>query len=357
MKIHKKLRFLLVVTAIFLAVIFVSQGVVKAAGLSALSVILQDGSGNNLSDATTAVPNTFVNFTPSTGINTDDGIQINFASDFDISDVVDGDVALAQGTSPAITKGTAAVDGQDLQIPITTESDTPDGAVAVSISGSHITTPTTPGTYTVTVTTWDLGDDGAFGGTGADLDVLEDTGAAAIVIGTNTVNIYGTVDPTLSLALSANSCDLGTLSITNIKTCQYNTTVSTNGHNGYNAYIVADGDLRNGATSITNVGDGTVTPASEEYGVSTTDSGRNISIINDANSDTFYTSADCTALNNQGVIAMDASALSTSDKTFGHSSGPVSSSVFTMCHAAGITGTTPAGSYNQLVTITVVAGF
>lgn len=358
MKKTKKLFAILTMGAIVLTIVFVVQNAVFAEGMSTVSVVLHGTDGMNISDADADVSATIVSFTPTAEINTDDGIQINFESDFDIASVVNDDVTVGQANGGTdITKGTAAVSGQNLQIPITTEGDNPDGAVTVSLSNSHVHTPTTPGTYTVTITTWDLGDDGAFGGAGADADTLEDNGAAAVVIGTNQVEITGNVDPTLTLTLSGNTCALGTLSATNIKTCNYSTTVGTNAASGYSAKIKADGGLRNGATSITDVSDDNVTPGSEEYGVSTTMSGETIDQINDADENALYQQADCTHMNDQAVHAMTAHPLNTGDQDFANSSGPVSSSVAYLCHAAGITGTTPAGTYTQLVTITVIGNF
>ncbi len=300
--------------------------------------------------ASTAVATTTIVFDPETEVNSNDGILITFESDYDISSVVDDDVAVSQTNSGVdITKGTAAVSGQDLQIPITTEGDTPAGQITVTISNSHITNPTSSGTYTVTIKTYDLGDDNAFGGADANADTLEDTGAAAVIIGTNQVTISGTVDPSLSLSLSGTSCALGTLSSANIQTCQYDSTVSTNASSGYTAYIKEDGNLRNASNDIDDVADSTTDAGSEEYGLSTSESDTvDITATN--------SSATCTT-NDDGTTPTNAQALTTSDQSFATQSAPVDSDVVTLCHSASISGTTPAGAYSHTVTVTVVGNF
>lgn len=357
MRQNKKIVFLAIIIFVLGAILFM-QNMAWAGSMTAIMITLQEADNNNISAVSMAVDTMKIAFDPVIAINANDGILISFANDFDISDVINSDVTINQANSSTdIIKGVAIVNGQNLRIPIVTESDAPIGTVTVTITGSHIITPTTSGTYTITVTTWNLGVDGVFGGSGDKADTLKDTGTAAIVIGTNHVNISDTIDPTLTMVLSANICDLVDLSITNIKTCSYDVTVSTNGNSGYNAYIKAGGNLRNSATSIANVSDGEIKPASEGYGVSTTDGNQTVIQINDANNDNLYNSADCTFLNDQGTIAMNATPLTTSDKIFAYSFGPISGSTSTLCHAVGIASTTPAGPYSQSVTITVVAGF
>ena len=103
--------------------------------------------------------------------------------------------------------------------------------------------------------------------------------------------------------------------------------------------------------------DGDVSPGAEEYGISSNQAGNDIIQINDANNDGVYTQDDCTFMNNKNTTAMPAIALTNSDKSWGGSSGPLESVVWSLCHAAAITGTTAAGSYSQQVTITIVGNF
>lgn len=369
MKIHKKFKFLLVITAIVLAVIFSSQGAVQAAGLTTVSVLLLDGStpANNISAENTALNHMTFTFTPATALAANTAIKILLhVDDFQYSGgTPDGFTTITQDhTTTDITPGTIAYDGGDgdhyLLIPITTASDNPTGAVTITIDGSStmtIKTPVAANTYTFPITTWDLGANNTWDN-GVGDDVALDSGAAAVVVGTNNVNITGTVDPTLTMALSTNTCDLSTLAIGGISTCHYDTTVSTNAHSGFNAYLKADGQLRNGTSHIADVSGGTITHGTEAYGVATTDAGRAINQINDADTSGTFNVDDCTYILAHGdTTDMSASALSTSDQVFGASGGPAANAVFTLCHGAAISGVTPAGTYNQLVTVTVTASF
>ncbi len=348
----KRKKFFSIVLIFFLAIgSFMIFQDVFAGGMSSVSVTLTDYT-------VSATPiNTTIVFDPDGSVNSNDGIQINFQSDFDISSVVDGDISVTQTNSGTdITKGTASVSGQNLQIPITTESDTPSGQITIIITNNNIVNPTSSSTYLITISTYDLGADNAFGGSDGDADTLEDQGAAAIVIGSNLVTISGTVDPSLSLTLSGNTCALGTLSASNVQTCSYSTTVSTNATSGYTASIKDDGNLRNSTNDINDVSDGTVDYGNEEYGIATSASGQNILQLQDANTDTNYTDADCTALDG-GTTAVNASGLTTSNQSFASTSAPVDSDVVYLCHSASVSGTTPAGAYSHIVTITAIGNF
>ena len=352
----KSLRFLYVlgIITLVLSMSLLVQNQALAGSLSTVSVDMNDGSGNNVSAISTAVASTVVTFDPATAVNTNDGIQINFQSDFNIASVVNGDVTVTQtGGNP--TKGTAAVSGQNLQIPITTEGTVPGNAITVTIANSHITTPSVANTYTITITTWDLGADNAFGGAGGDADTQEDSGSAGVLIGTNQVNISGTVEPTLTLAIvqtgndtAVTTCALGTIAPDNMQSCGYRSKVSTNGAGGYTAYVKANGGLVSGANEINAVSSSPINAGTEEYGVFTTDS---------SNAITAYTANTCAAVDNQSALEPDASALTTSDQSFASNTTPVSAEYTTFCHVAAVSGVTQAGSYTQTVTITVVGNF
>jgi hypothetical protein len=351
---RKKLKFLSLgcIIILILAMSLVVQNSAKA-GISIVSVTIKDGSGNNISAPSTVVPATQIIFDPDGNVNTDYGIGISFESTFDVSLVEDGDVAITQeNLGDDIVKDVADVAGQIVRIDILTESDSPSDLITIDISGSHITTPNAGGTYTISILIADLGADGDWGGGD---DVLLDGGFAAIVIaptsgaGTNLVQINGTVDPTLTLDLSDTSCSLGTLVSTSVNTCQYDTTVSTNASSGYTAYIRDDGNLRNATNDINDVAGGTTVAGSEEYGVATSDA-------DPVDITAQETSGNCTTLNG-GSDPANALALTTSDQSYAAEDAAVDSDVVTLCHSASITGTTPAGAYLSVVTITVVGNF
>jgi hypothetical protein len=329
--------------------------------MSGVLMTLHDSSGNNVSAIGTFVEETIIKFTPDDDILTGDAIRIQFDG-FDMDDVVlvdDATITQANGGDDMV------ITTADIQNPtvnptlraiIDTQSDNPDGEVTITLINNHVLTPASADTYKITLAIWDLGDDEAWGGAGADADSVKMGSFGAVVIGTNQVQITGNVDPTLTLTLSDTTCGLGTLALDGLATCEYDSEVSTNADSGYTAYIKADGNLRNATNSITNVADGTVgvtnsggISTEEEYGVSTTNASATI-----AENDSLETCGD---LASQLVTAMPASALTTSDQSFATADAPVSADSTTLCHAAVITGTTPAGVYAQVVTITVVGNF
>jgi hypothetical protein len=174
---------------------------------------------------------------------------------------------------------------------------------------------------------------------------------------TGQIIITGEVEPTLTLTLSSTSCDLGTFDAAKIKTCNYNTQVSTNGSAGYVANIKSDGQLRSSGNNIADVSGSTISAANEGYGISTTEpESVTVTKINDANSDGLFNQSDCTIMNDN-TISANASVLTTSDKTFAKSTEPVAFDTVYLCHEAAISSLTPAGSYSQLVTLTVVSNY
>jgi hypothetical protein len=191
-----------------------------------------------------------------------------------------------------------------------------------------ITNPSSSGTYIT-----DIG--GTFG----------DVGSYSVAIVTDDqIDITASVDPTLEVTISSNSCALGTLSSTYIETCSYNVTVSTNSTSGYVSTIVADGLLRNASDDIDNASGDTVDRGSEEYGVGTSKAGQ-----------TVIQNAACT--DEDTSASQPASALLTSAQQFANATGPISSDATTVCHLASVSGATPAGNYSQVATIIVTANY
>ena len=172
----------------------------------------------------------------------------------------------------------------------------------------------------------------------------------------NSVNISASVESTITLSLPSATINLGSFSSSNIVTGVYTASVSTNGSGGYAAYLRADGKLRNATNDINDVTGGAVADGTEAYGVSTTKASQPISQINDANSDTFYTASDCTTMNGNTIHA-NASAISTSDQQFASADSPVSDDETSLCFAVAIAGSSPAGAYNQILTLTVVGNY
>ncbi len=164
-----------------------------------------------------------------------------------------------------------------------------------------------------------------------------DSGTLAVPIMTaDQVTVSATVDPSITSTLSSSTCSLGTLSVSATAFCSYTNTINTNASTGYASTIFDDGNLRSAGGDDINdaAGDNDVDTGSEEYGVGTSKATQTI---------TQYT----TCANNN---PQPAKALTTSPQQYANATGPVSADVTTLCHAASVAGTTPAGSYSHIVT-------
>jgi hypothetical protein len=128
----------------------------------------------------------------------------------------------------------------------------------------------------------------------------------------------------LSLTTSASSLSLGTLSTGSVASATVTTTISTDSETGYTLAISEDGNLRDGANTIDDVSDGTITAGSEEYGISTN-------------------GAD-------GLLSSD-TAISGS-VSVASASGTVTSRQTGVIFEAGISAGTTDGSYSHIVTFT-----
>lgn len=179
------------------------------------------------------------------------------------------------------------------------------------------------------------------------------------------IDIKGTVDPTLTMVivetdsdLPTINCDLGVLTADEINTCSYRTKITTNGTNGYIAYIRETGEVLSAAgDSIANT-DGTINQGTAEYGVATTDffTGQGIGQMTDEDGNLTVETADCTYIPGN-VINSDFTSIDGSDLSFAKSTGAVSDEYITLCHGASIATDTPAGVYTHTVEITVVGNF
>lgn len=178
-----------------------------------------------------------------------------------------------------------------------------------------------------------------------------DTGSLIVpILSDDQVVITASVSPSLSVALSSNTCVLGTLSTSTIETCNYNVTVTSNASGGYQATIVDDGNLRSpGGDDIDDVGVDEIIDAAdiEEYGASTSSS---------FGSNDLVTYTDC----NDGATTGDnqeATALTTTAQIFAGNAGVVNNDITTLCHAAAIDTGTQAGDYTHTATIIVTATY
>lgn len=308
-----------------------------------LPPILEVGAGNltNLKDTmtrlqTSTTSNHTIQFVPTQTTPAGGGVRIEFDSGFDLGSLVYSDVTMNDGTTSFTATTTSACSsanqfyfatstGPVVTLKLCTGATLANATTTITIANNRITNPSTSGSKTITLKT--CTDDPATCST------IRDSGKLAVAITSfDQVTISATVDPTITFTISANSANLGTLTTSAVSTATITATTTTNASGGYSATILEDGNLRSGVNDINDVADGIVSAGSEEYGVSTTDSGQEIS---------------------QETGACDgnpASPITSSAQTFAGSTGPATEGV-TLCFAASITGTTPAGSYSHIITL------
>lgn len=355
MKRLMKFASILGIIALVLSATLITPNFAQAGQLASIQVLLKatdSETGNNVVLVNTQVPYTFVKFDPATTLDVDDGNNDGIRIDFDsFQDTVEAaDITVTQNAESLAKTVSDADNGGLIDIVLTGDATAnKDGAVTVKITAdaTDFLTPVANGSYLVEISTYDLGTDDAFGGVDAAADTLKDSGAALVIIGDAgeyDVTITGTVEPTLTLTLSSQSCGLGTLTSSIISTCNYTTTVATNATGGYTSYIRATDGLLSGANEI-NTGT-TVDEGTEAYGVAT----------NGANNVDIQEGITCPA--SGGTTAVTTTALiDNTDMSLATATAPVSSAATIVCHAASITGTTQAGNYTQTVTITAVGNF
>ena len=130
--------------------------------------------------------------------------------------------------------------------------------------------------------------------------------------------------------------DLGALDTASVSTDTTNFDVTTNASSGYTVTITEDGNLRDGGNDVNDVGDGTVTAASEEYGVSTDETD----------------SVDIALTSGNNATAIDAT-----NKSAATQSGPISSDNTVLTFHASISLTTNPGNYTHTTTMIATGNF
>ena len=147
--------------------------------------------------------------------------------------------------------------------------------------------------------------------------------------------------PTITVTLSSNSINLGALTGASVSTQSHTISVTTN-YSGYTTRVVEDGELRYGTATIDQVGDGAVTAGAEEYGLATSQAGRDIS-----------QDSDC------GNSPYTASPITGAAQSVASKNGPTyTAETTTLCYAASInTATTAAGTYQQALTYITTGAF
>ncbi len=175
--------------------------------------------------------------------------------------------------------------------------------------------------------------------------VAGDFGAVLMYVGDdNDVIVTGDVEIMLRMSLSANVCDLGTISESAVATCDYTVTLGSTAASGLETEVVADQELTSGTNTITAVVDQVTVTASndtEQYGIAVTAGASTTELA--------------TGTNDYSID--DSPILLAADEILGQS-GPVPTpTATTIQHRATSANATEAGHYTQTVTYTTVATF
>lgn len=165
-----------------------------------------------------------------------------------------------------------------------------------------------------------------------------------VVAGQGQVTVTATIDPTISLSLSSNSCNLGTLDKNSVATCAYDVSTATNATDGITVFATASSAALTGPSGDIDACSGTdcdgkgstaVNAGQEEYG--------------------FYVStANHTVA---GSYATQDQATPTSATTLLTVAEPHDTTTSTVTHSASIDDLTPAGAYSHTITWTAVGSF
>lgn len=137
-------------------------------------------------------------------------------------------------------------------------------------------------------------------------------------------------EPKLSMTISSNTINLGTLSTGSVSSASLVVSITTNAFSGYSVRLIEDGDLRDGSNTIDDVTDGAVSSGSEEYGVGTSGSAGQ------------FNSTD-TAISGTVTVASNANRASAEQTT--------------VTFKAAMSPLTYNGSYSHVIVFTAIANF
>ena len=149
--------------------------------------------------------------------------------------------------------------------------------------------------------------------------------------------IASTTRPSITFTISANEAGFGILTSAAINTSETDLTITTNALSGYVITVKEDGNLRDGANEISDVGDSQIDAGSEEYGLATSKASQDFPQVN-----------PCPA--SGGTDPILSGPITSSEKQVASASGEVSSDATTMCYAASITSTSAATYYSHIIT-------
>lgn len=172
---------------------------------------------------------------------------------------------------------------------------------------------------------------------------------ATSLVTTDQYTISASIDPTLTVALSVTTVNLGDLTPANISYQGVTSTVTTNSKNGYVSMVKYSGKLSNGVDDIADSGT-TVTKGTSGFGASTSASTQtiNTSDASPACSTTKQTSA-------AGPFV--STTLTTALQQFSSAATPVAAEGTTLCFLAAVSGVQAPGSYSTTVTLVTTAKY
>jgi len=344
----KKLLICLLVISVILLLSF--PKIARADALTALSDTM-----SRLADSTpTAVyADHTIRFTTPSGVDAAEDIDITMPTGFTIGTVDYSDIDVSWGAStgyeneltlagtPSGTTWGASFTGQVLSVTSGTGTISTNSKVIIEIGlnasggNAQIQNHATAATYTISIA-------GSFG----------DIGKMAIVILSNDqFTVTGTVDPTITFSLSANSTDFGVISATSVTTSSPNITltVSTNAENGYSINIRDIGNTTNpglynsSAASIIGSADGSYNNSADLSAVA----GYGIQC----------SSATATCSSPYNVSGDNVGGYELAAQTFATYADPASSHTITITSKAKALGSSPAGIYTDTVTVIATGNF
>lgn len=306
-----------------------------------------------------------IKFRVTSAVNTaDDEIVVNFANGFDISSVVAGDITLRYGSDSDEVYGSCTSDcyeatvassagediwgigvsGQNLTFsgPTIKTSDpmiASNNFVLVKIENEHIENPSTADSYTLGITTQSDGGASTY-----------DTGSFQVVIIDNDqVLISGNVDPTIAFSISQNNVTFGDLLTStrwattgggsNSETTASIATVSTNASRGFQIKISdANSGGRGGLYSfgvthmITAYSQTNYAAQSEAYSV-------------------YAISSSGMTVDDGFIKTTGTQAINSTSQRFAYYDDPVENVTVDIGMQAKISSVTPAGAYNDTITL------
>ena len=298
-----------------------------------------------------------IRFTTPTGANQNtDTIIITFPSDFNFTSKTIGTVTFTHGAttgaettetlaaSPSATAWGAVFSGTQNRIfTLTAPTDgtgaavlAPNDKIIISYDGTNSINPSTPGSYTTTIS-------GTFGDAG-DITVN--------ILTSNQVNITATVPQALTFSISTTSISFGTLTAVAARYASstgngdsseveaHNVIVGTNAANGY-TMTVGGSTLTSGANTINAIGAANTASSvgTEQFGLRMNASGGSGTVA------VPYAAAG---------FAFDTGAF---PDTIATATGASANTTYSARYLANITANTEAGSYTGIVTYVATANF